>query len=163
MRRICAAYAPNCHITPYHSISLHFIPLQKTTLSIKKNSIYKTLCTLFSLVLSFFFGKKSRVEGILYKIIHASRTTIETKAEKKQANRAKDAHGLRKGREKFHFVLLSFRTNEKKDAMMDHKPKAAGKTASDAERMAKIMTDAEPYETKQNPIRDFSEIADNVP
>lgn len=46
---------------------------------------------------------------------------------------------------------------------MAHKPKAAGKTASDAERMAKIPTDAEPYEPKQNPIRDFSEIADNVP
>lgn len=46
---------------------------------------------------------------------------------------------------------------------MDHKPKAAGKTASDAERMANIPTDDEPYETKQNPIRDFSEIADNVP
>lgn len=46
---------------------------------------------------------------------------------------------------------------------MDHKPKAAGKTASDAERMANIPTDAEPYETKQNTIRDFSEIADNVP
>lgn len=47
--------------------------------------------------------------------------------------------------------------------MMAHKPKAAGKTASDAERMAKIPTDAEPYEPKQNPIRDFAEIADNVP
>ena len=46
---------------------------------------------------------------------------------------------------------------------MAHKPKAAGKTANDAERMANIPTDAEPYETKQNPIRDFSEIADNVP
>ena len=46
---------------------------------------------------------------------------------------------------------------------MDHKPKAAGKTASDAERMAKIMPDAEPYKPNQNPIRDFSEIADNVP
>ena len=42
---------------------------------------------------------------------------------------------------------------------MAHKPKAAGKTASDAERMAKIPPDA----AKQNPIRDFSEIADNVP
>lgn len=46
---------------------------------------------------------------------------------------------------------------------MAHKPKAAGKTASDAERMAKIPTDAEQYEPKQNPIRDFAEIADNVP
>lgn len=46
---------------------------------------------------------------------------------------------------------------------MAHKPKAAGKTASDAERMAKIMPDAEPYEPKQNPVRDFAEIADNVP
>ena len=70
---------------------------------------------------------------------------------------------MRKGREKFHFVLLSFRKNEKKDAMMAHKPKAAGKTASNAERMAKISPDAEPYEPNQNPIRDFAEIADNVP
>ena len=46
---------------------------------------------------------------------------------------------------------------------MAHKPKAAGKTASDAERMAKIPPDAEQYEPKQNPIRDFAEIADNVP
>ena len=52
--------------------------------SIKKNSVYKTLCTLFLLVLFFCIGKKkSGAEGILYKIIHASRTTIETKAEKK--------------------------------------------------------------------------------
>ena len=82
MRRICAEL-------PYHSISLHFISfhfisLQKTTLSIKKNSVYKTLCTLFLLVLFFCIGKKkSGAEGILYKIIHAYRTTIETKAEKK--------------------------------------------------------------------------------
>ena len=47
--------------------------------------------------------------------------------------------------------------------MMAHKPKAAGKTASDAERMAKIPPDAEPYKPNQNPIRDFAEIADNVP
>lgn len=47
--------------------------------------------------------------------------------------------------------------------MMAHKPKAAGKTASDAERMAKIMPDAEPYKPNQKPIRDFAEIADNVP
>ena len=46
---------------------------------------------------------------------------------------------------------------------MAHKPKAAGKTASDAERMAKISPDAEPYEPNQNPIRDFADIADNVP
>ena len=46
---------------------------------------------------------------------------------------------------------------------MAHKPKAAGKTAIDAEKMAKIPTDAEQYEPKQNPIRDFSEIANNVP
>lgn len=46
---------------------------------------------------------------------------------------------------------------------MAHKPKASGKTASDAERMVKIPPDAEPYEPKQNPIRDFAEIADNVP
>ena len=79
MRRICAEYAPHvrrmCAELPYHSISLHFISfhfipfhsisLQKTTLSIKKNSVYKTLCTLFSLVLSFCFGKKSRVEGCI--------------------------------------------------------------------------------------------------
>lgn len=70
---------------------------------------------------------------------------------------------MRKGRAKFHFVLLSFRKNEKKEDMMAHKPKAAGKTASDAERMAKISPDAEPYEPNQNPIRDFAEIADNVP
>lgn len=46
---------------------------------------------------------------------------------------------------------------------MAHKPKAAGKTASDAERMAKIMPDAEPYKQNQKPIRDFAEIEDNVP
>ena len=68
----CAAYAPHVrrtaislHITPFHFIPFHSISLQKTTLSIKKNSIYKTLCTLFSLVLSFCFGKKSRVEGCI--------------------------------------------------------------------------------------------------